>query len=772
MFALGMGIAAAVFRITSAALLEGFPLVERSDRIVYITTTKGAVFYPDYTEWRSAKSFEDVALARNVYVTLGTSDGDLGSYFTTEVTANAFGLLRVQPFIGRDFAGEDERAGAEPVAILRYDFWQSHFGSERGIVGRSVRVNGVPTAVIGVMPRGFSFPTDQDLWTPLIPTPAALRRESPYARYAVARLADDATIDTARAEMTVIADRLASEYPATNRGMGPVVQTFAEWSAGPKGSLLYKVALGAVVFVLLIVCANAAIMLLERTLSRSRDMAIRAAIGAGRARIVRALFLESLLLSWLGGGVGVWVATIGLRAYARMLPSGDYTRALAYTMGRKEIAFIAAVATVAGLVVGAIASTGLARVDIGATLRNGTATVSRNEGRQTGLLVALQVSLAVVLLAGAGLLVRSYVNLATADVGVRGDHVLSMSMYVPPERYVDDAARTAFYASLRERIAAIPEVESVGFGTAAPAEFVPSAPYEIEGAPAAEAVSRPEVARFVADVSYFRTLGVQLVAGRDFADTDRASTLPVVIVNKQFASAHWPAENPIGKRLRLFAVGEPTPWLTVVGVVANVVQNDWRRRTFEPLVYVPYEQKSQPNMFAFARTRVAPEALAAAFRREVYALDPALPVPALWPLGERFDRLYAFERLTTRALIAFAGTAVLLASIGLYAALSRAMSGRTHEVGVRAALGATARDIARLVIRAAALPVGLGLVVGTASSLVIGRVLEPELVGVSPTDPVTLAVVLAVIVGATALGCVMPLRRALLVDPVVALRHD
>ena len=769
----GIGISAAVFNIAEAALFEGYPLVERNDRLVYVTTTKDAVYYPDYVEWRaSSKELGDVALVRNIFVTLRSGDGDVESYFTTAVTPNTFSLLHVKPMLGRDFRDEDGLPGSEPVALLRYDLWQSRFGADPSIVGRSVQLNGVSTTVIGVMPQGFSFPTDQYLWTPLIPTTAALRRETPYARYAVARLAAGATIQSARLEMAVIGERLSSAYSSTNRGVSPVLQTFAEWSAGPKGSRLYEVALGAVALVLLIVCANTAILLLERTLARSRHVAIRSAIGATWTRIARELFLESFALSVLSGAVGWWIAVIGIRAYMLMLPSGEYTRILGYAMDYRTLGFVVAVSAGAGLIVSAIAATGLANVDLGHALRSGTATVSRNGARLAGLLVAFQIGLAVVLLAGSGLLVRTYVKIASADVGVRGDDILSMSMYVPPERYADAISRTTFYSRLRERLAALPGVESVGFGTAAPSEYVPTDPYELDGIESAEDSPRPTVARFVASADYFETLGIRVLAGRAFADTDGVSSAPVVIVNSLFARAHWPSKNPIGRRVRLFVGGQFTPWLTVVGVVANVMQNDQTRQRFDPLVYVPYEQSAQPNMFTFARTGIAPASLVAAFRREVYELDPALPVPALWPLRERFDRIYAFERLSVKAFLVFAMTAVLLASVGLYAVLSRTINKRTHEVGVRAALGATARDIRNLVIKAASAPVGLGLLVGSAASLVANRVLEPELVGVSASDPMTLSLVVLVLLIAAVGGCLVPLRRALRVNPVVALRHD
>jgi len=771
--ALGIGVNATVFTIMNAALFEGFPLVKHNERVVYVTTTKNSVYYPDFVEWRaSATSLEDLALARNVYTTLSAANDDPYAYFTTEVTANMFTLLGVRPFLGRDFVAADDQPGATPVALLRYDLWQGAFGADPGVVGRSVRINGVPATIIGVMPRGFSFPSDQSLWVPLIPTKAALDRETPYARYAVARLADRATIETAGAELATISKRLEEAYPATNRGVAPVLQTFAEWSLGPKGAQLYETALGAVFLVLLIVGANTANLLIERAVGRSHDVAIQLAVGSSHSRAVQQVILESLTLSLLGGAVGWLLSEVTLRAYTHLLPSGDHTRVLSYAMNYKVLGYLVGMSLGTGLAIGLAAAIGLAKIKVADVLRGAHAGISRREVRLINGLIATQIALAVVLLASTGVLIRSFINVATADVGVTADDLLSMSLYVPPEKYADAATRASFYSNLGERLALIPGVESVGFGTAAPAEYLPTSEYQIDDAQIGDNAQHPAVGRFVADVGYFATLGIPVVAGRAFDRSDRADSMPVAIINARFAATHWAAESPIGKRLRLRIGGKDTPWLTIVGVVGNVVQNDRNRQAFDPLVYVPYAQSPEANMFTFARTRVSPSNLVGAFRREVYELDPTLPVPALWPLSERFDRLYAFERLSTKVLLTFACVAVFIASFGLYATLSLFVSKRTHEIGVRAALGATRRDIYRLVCANAGAPVGIGLAVGLAASPVVNSVLASQLVRVSTFDPAALGLAAVVLVLAGVMGGLIPARRAVGVDPALALRHE
>lgn len=772
---LGIGVNAAVFTVASSVLFKAFPLVRDNDRLLYVTTNKGAVYYPDFEDWRaSAKSFDGMALVRGVFKTVG-GEGAPESVFTIEATANTFQVLGVKPVLGRDFVASDQQPGAEPVVILRYDFWQRRFGKNPAVVGQVVQLNGVPTTVIGVMPQGFSFPEDQSLWTPLLPTPAALERGGFYARYAFGRLAGSATIEGARAELDAIGRRLASAYPRTNDGVVPVARTFGEWFVGTNATALYEAMWGAVAFVLVIVCGNAANLLLERAVSRSRDISIRLALGAGRWRIIRQLLLESLMLSGLGGALGWWVAEIGVRAYSLAQSAGNgtsVTRVLSFALDGPVLAYVIALSVGAGLLIGFAAALRLTKLDANLALKDRRSASGVHAKRLAGALVGMQIALAVVLLAGAGVMIRSFMNLASANVGVDADNVLSMSLYVPDDRYPDPQTRIAFYDRLEARLAALPGVESVGLGIVAPTESTAHRDYEVADAFPMGERSRPTVADVVVSPGYFRTLHASLLRGREFNALDRASSMPVAIVNERFARTNWPGEDAVGKRLRMFRDGAPSAWLTVVGVAANVVQNDATRQTFEPLVYVPYRQRPVPNMFVFARTRVPPSSLATAFARQVYALDPGLPVPALMPLAERFDRASAFARDGTVLFLTFAGIALLLASVGLYATVAHSVSRRTHEIGIRTAIGASAREIRRLVIRIGLPPLAAGLGTGLIASLAVNRLLAAQLVGVSPQDPVTLVGVVLVLVLAATLGCVIPARRASRVDPVVALRQD
>ena len=774
MLALGIGINTAVFAEINAALFQGFPLVHRNDRLAQITTTRNAIYYPDFAEWRSqATSFEGMALVRGNFHTLADGGNAPETYFTSEVSANTFQMVGVKPVLGRDFSPADERPGAAPVVMLRYEVWATRFAANPAIVGHAVRIDGLPATVIGVMPEGFSFPTNQDLWTPLVPTAAALRRETYYARYAYARLADGMTIESARAEMDTIGQRLARAWPRTNRGVAPVVKGFAEWYVGANVRTLYETMWGAVGFVLLIVCANVANLLIAQAIGRSREISVRMALGAERWRIIQQFLVESLMLSLLGGVIGWWIAKAAVRLYASAHLKNDVV--LRFTMDAQVLAYLIAITVATGLLAGLATAIQLTKLNVSGTSRDESRGVAggRRGTRLAHLFVGAQMALAVVLLAGAGIMLRSFLNVYTADVGVDTSHVLMMAVGMAPERYPSPESWAPFYQELETRLQALPGVASVGIANAAPTDDIRRVTYELADAPAVD--EHATVAWSVVSTGYFQTLGAKVISGRALDASDRASGAPVAIVNQQFAKRNWPGEAAVGKRVRLSvgnSGGAITPWLTVVGVVSNIAQNDRTRQAFDPVVYVPYDQHPSGGMFVFVRTSVAPGSLASAVRREIYAIDPVLSVSNLMPLGERLDRAYALERSVTVLFLVFAVFALLLASVGLYAAVSRSVNRRIQEIGIRIAIGANGRDILGLVFKQGGVPVGTGLAIGIAVSFAVNRVVKSQLVGVSPADPVALVSACVVLVVCAALGCWIPARRAMRVDPIVALKHE
>ena len=776
MLAVGIGVNGAVYTVTHAVLFQGFPLVDSNDRVVYVTTSRSAVYYPDFEEWRDqAESFEEMALLRQRFVTFSDEADVPETYYATEVSADAFRLLGVEPVLGRDFLPSDEAPGAEAVVILRNELWANRYGMNPAILGRTVRIDGRPTTVIGVMPRGFSFPTDQEFWMPLVPTAAALRRETYYARYAFGRLANGVTIENARIEMEEIGRRLSQEYPATNSDVLPLVRTFQEWFIGPNAVMLFKAMWGAVALVLLIICSNVAGLLIDRAMGKSQEISIRMALGADRWRTIRQFLVEGVMLSMIGGMVGWWIAKASVRVFTLTRLNTDVPH-LDYTMDYRVLAYLTAIAIGSGLLVGLVAAKGLTRLGINSPLKNDGRGITGGRERRhiSGSLVSAQTALAVVLLASAGVMIRSFVNVTNADVGVDIANVLSMSLYASPDRYLTAESRISFFEDIESTLQTLPGVVSVALGTAAPTDLVPRSEYELADNPVVGEQARPTVGRFVVSRGYFRTLGATVISGREFDVSDRFTTMPVAIVNERFARQNWPGESPLGERLRLFSIAgrEPTPWLTVVGVVSNIVQNDRTRQQFEPLVYAPYQQMSQPNMFGFARTSVAPGSLAPAVSREIYAMDPYLPVLALWPLTERLDRAYAFERNMTGLFTASAVVALLLASVGLYATVSRSVGERTREIAIRIAMGATGLHVRELVFRQTLLPLGAGLGVGLVGSVGVNRLLQAQMVEVSPADPTALVIASAVLVLSAVTGCLIPIHRAVRVDPVIALRRQ
>ena len=775
MLALGIGVNATVFTVTNAVLFKGFPFVDRNDRIVYISGPYACcVSYPDFEDWRAqAKSFEGMAVVHGIGIILSDKSGFPERYEATEVSAGTFQLIGQSPILGRDFTSSDETPGAAPVAILSYGFWENRFGKDPSIIGRTVRMNGAPTTVIGVMAQGFSFPQRQALWVPLVPTPNVQRREARDLWFVFGRMAEGVTIESARAEMKTIGSRLANAYPLTNQDFFPVVQNFHEFFIGRNATMIYGSMWGAVGFVLLIACANLANLLLARAINRSREISVRIALGAGRWRIIRQLLVESVMLSTMGGVFGWWIAQWGVRAYEIAMIQKSPWMIVDYTMDYRVLGYLIAISIGTGLLFGLAPASRLLKLDVNATLKDGGrgATGGGRAKKLSSLLVIGEMALAVVLLAGAGVMIRSFLKVYTSDVGVSTANTLIAYVGLPAANYPRPEAQISFYDRLKTRLEAIPGVESIAIADRLPTSGTRRLPYEIAGAAAVDERRRPRLAALVISPAYFQTLGAAVLAGREFHDADGVSGVPVVIVNERFADNFWPGEDPLGKRLRLFEGATPEAWLTVVGVVSNIVQNDATRQEFSPLIYLPYRQKPAATMWVLARTRVPPGGLATAFRREVQALDADLPIYGPFAMAERLE-VYSNSRFYGVLFLMFAAIALLLASIGMYTVIAHSVSQRTQEIGIRIAIGATARDIRKLVLTQGMLPLGIGLTLGLAASIAVNRVLQAELVQVSPADPLALVFASAALVLSDTLGCLIPARRAMRVDHVVALRHE
>jgi putative ABC transport system permease protein len=792
--AIGIGVNAAVFTVVSAVITRGFRGVEGNDRLLYFNSERNGrysgVSYPDLEDWRAqVTAFQSIGAAADLKALCGRED-EPEVCSATRITANTFRLLGRQPVLGRDFDMRDEAPGAQPVAILSYRFWVRRFDKNPSVIGKTIPLRDVnrasdttpvaPTTVVGVMPEGFAFPQNQDLWVPLAPTGDLQRRDDRSIWFAFGRLTDTATSTAAQSELNIIARRLAQAYPVMNDGQAVRVQTFTEFFVGPDAATMYTALLAAVGFVLLIACANIANLLLTRAATRTREMAIRSALGAARWRTTRLLVIESLLLVIVGGVFGWGLARWSVDLYSAVTgpPEGAWNAGLLdYTVDIRVLAYLAAIGLGATVACGLAPSLAFLRLDVNAALQErGSGTTNRHGHHLSRLLVMAEVAFAVLLLSGAALMVRSFVHMLTANIGARPAGLAEMLLRLPSAKYASSEQRVAFYQRLQQRIESLPGIESMALGVVPAAGMPARVPYEVSAEGARDARVTPTAVVAPISENYFRTIGTPLLAGRDFSKTDAAASNVTAIVNLHFANEHWRgAAAALGKRIRIVTRRGPSDWLTVVGVAGDVVY-DQRRQEIAPTVYVPGAQRSTTNdPWVLVRAKGPVDSVIAPLRRAVNDVEPEVVVwQGPWNVDARLSAAgqYGSIRNNTALMTMFAVIGLLLASIGLYGVLSNVVSQRTREIGIRTALGASARDIQTLVFGVGFVPVAIGLTIGLMGAAVMTPVLQSQLVNVSPLDPVAFSAATGILAVAAALGCLLPARRALRCDPQVVLRDE
>ncbi len=768
-----------VHTIRDAMVVRGLPLANDNTRLMYLALRKptdmaccpGPVPYADFEEWRAhSDAFQDVAFGPQREPINFRVDGLYIDTTVSRQSANTFGLLGVQPALGRDFASTDERHGASAVAIVSYEFWAGRLGSRGDIVGLSVVVNGESVSIVGVMPKRFAIVYPQDIYMPLTEATA-------LEAGAIARLKDGATKEEARAQLKAITNRLA-RADGEPRGV-PEVSTYAEAHTSPDSPRIYGALWVGAWFVTLIACGNLASLTLVRTIGRWREFSTRIALGAGPLRMARQMLTESLLVTAAGAVAAWWITKWSVASWADATASRFLV--LDYSITSGTLTYLLSTAAVTAMAIAALPIVRVMQLGVAETIKGDARGVTQNSrGKHlTSSLVAAQMTLAIVLLLGAGVLVRSFENIVGSDAGVRNaDEVTIGLIGLPSNRYPTPHARTEFFGRLEGELRAVAGVYDVSVASTVPIRGSRVRPIEVDGRPVPP--DAREVTQVIAsDVHYFRTLGRPTIIGRDFGADDDASAPPVVIVNQSFANTFWPDGRGLGQRLRIVDPGFSDAWRTVVGVAPNIMQGDPLRQTFKPVIYVPFRQQPSGRAFVFVRSHTAVPQTIQAMLARVQELDPGVVTEQFGSLeaGLAFDRDWMdleHADLGKYAAIApvFAVVALVLAALGLVAVVAHSVSQRTKEIAVRMAVGAATRDIARMVVREGMLPVAIGLAVGLLVAAATNRILESQLVGVSPYDPLTLVGGPLVLVAVALIGCRIPARRAMQVDPVVALRHD
>jgi putative ABC transport system permease protein len=776
--ALGIGADTGIFTIANGAFSWTMGL-DHIDRMVHVTLTDASrerefgVSYPEFRDLRAqTRSLAGVAAYQMMPVNLSDTHTMPERYWCVKISANGFAVSEQKPLLGRTFTPDDERPGAAPVVELTYHVWQDRYAKDPGILKKTIRVNDVPTTVVGIMPPGKRFPEETDMWSPLIPT-AQMEHRSERNVTLFGRLANGVSMAAARTELSTLADRLAKEDPETNKGLTASVQTIAELTGVYNARPLFVALWFAVGFVLLIACADVANMLLARGAGRVREISIRVSIGAGRARIVRQLLVESLLLALAGGSLG-WFCALG---YLRWFDVA--TRALArpvwlvLTLDKTAFLYLAAISIGTGFLFGLAPALRLARIDVHNAIKDGGQGIGR--GRRvvsvSNLLVILEMALCIVLLTGAGLMIHSTVNLYDAPLGAKSSNVLTAHVNLPEATYPRTEDEINFQDRLKDRLDALPGVADSGIVSHLPFGGWTSREYELEGT-TTDPDRSPRIGAIVASPGYFDVLRVRPQRGRAFTETDGANAVPVVMVNKSFAEKFWPRENALGKRIRLVKEHIPQQWLTVVGVLPDILQNFRRPLERDPLIYLPYAQQPQREMFLVSLTRIPPRTLTNSLRREVETMDPNLAVYDVRTLEDRLAEHRVSTTLLASMFSVFAAIAWVLACVGMYAVIAHAVSQRTQEIGIRVAVGGSRRDILRLVYAQGMRPLFIGMAFGLPAALAVAHVLRTLLIGVSPGDPTTLFAVVLSLVAAGVAGCAIPARRAVRLDPIVALRYE
>lgn len=779
--ALGIGANTAIFSVINAVLLRPLPY-EDPDRLVIVWEEASFAGFPrdtpapaNYADWKSQnRVFDDMAAMASREFSL-TGDGEPEKVSAYIVTANFFPLVGIKPALGRSFLAEEDRPEANKAAMISYRLWQSRYGGERDIIGRTILLNGEKHTVVGVMPARFQFLQDAvDIWTPLAFTQQELANRGGHYLTVVARMKEGVSLDQAQADIQTITERIARDYPDEAARLGALVLPLREQLAGEVERPLIML-LVAVGFVLLIACANIANLLLSRAANRRKEIAIRSSLGATRLRVVRQLLTESVLLAGAGCLAGLLLAYWSFAFLKQMIPDSMNLSA-SLSFDAQILGFTLLLTLITAVIFGLAPAIQASRVDLNEALKQGGRAASQaGGGRLRNALIVAEVGLALVLLVGAGLLIQTFFNLKDQYSGLQADSALTLRTALPRSKYDNHQKRVAFYKDVLDRVNAVPGVVVSGYTTSVPLEWKGgTSGFAIEGRPPEQAQTYDANHRQVTR-DYLKAIGIPVLRGRYFDETDNARSQPVAIINETMARQYWPDEDALGKRFKIGGPDAQRPWLVIVGIAGDIRQMGLDAPV-KAEMYLLHEQTDYQTFYAprdlCVRTSGDPMSIAGAVRQVVREVDPDQPVSNVRTMDEILGGESKHRRVGMTLLVAFAGLALALASIGIYGILSYFVVQHTSDIGVRLALGAQPGDILRMIMKKGMGLALLGTVAGLAFSFGLTRLISSQLFGVDATDALTFVSVPVVLLGVALVACYVPARRASRVDPIVALKYE
>ncbi len=786
---LGIGVNATVFTLVNAVLIRGLPYKDSQQLYILGSQRKdnpraGGLSYLDFREWQSqSRTFSGIAAMSGNGVNI-SGDGVAPQQASgAMMSANAFSVLGQPVLFGRDFLPSDEAPGAERVVIIGHKLWKNRYAEDRNVLGRTVKIDGTAATIIGVMPADMEFPNNTELWTPVVPTGEQLKRSNRFLNL-FGRMKDDASLKQARTEFNAIAQRLATAYPETNKDIaGAIVQTFNDRFNGGPIRAVFLAMMGAVGFVLLIACANVANLQLSRSVQRTREIAVRIALGASRWRVVRQLLIESVCLGVISGVFGLALASVGIRLFDNAVAGSGKPYWIKFTMDYVVFGYLAGICVLTGILFGLAPALQVTKTNVNEVLKEGG---RGNAGGMrarwlTGTMVVIELALTLVLLVGAGLMMRSFLKLYTLDTGIQTANLMNMRMALPESKYKTPEERRVFYDRLQQKLAASPGIESATLSTAVPPFGAFRRGIEIEGAPPrGPEEAAPQVASVGVTPAFFDTVGVQLLRGRPFNATDGEPGADNVIINDKLAAEFFKGEDPIGRRLR-FAQGQARPgtppppvpaWRTIVGISPTIRHAQPQETVSQAAVYVPLRKEAPGFVNLLVRSHLPPGSVMNAVRTQVQEVDPDQPVMTIQTFNEMMKQQMWPYRVFGSLFAIFAVIALVMSAVGLYAVMAYSVTQRTPELGVRMALGASGPKVIWLIFKRGLWQMGLGLGLGLAAAFGVSRVLGTLLVDITPTDPVTFMVITLILAFVAVAACLIPARRATRVDPLVALRAD